>query len=106
MNCWPGKIMTANIVGEVTKREAGYCFTRNISLTPHRLIRDVTSMVQRERAPQDTDTVSRGNLNPGLAGSHMCSEAGYGSWGTSGFCPRESVLVSRGGMHVRFPPEL
>ena len=29
-----------------------------------------------------------------------------GSWGTSGVSTGESVLVSRGGMHVRFPPEL
>ena len=86
--------MTANIVGEVTKREAGYCFTRNISLTPHRLIRDVTSMVQRERAPQDTDTVSRGNLNPGLAGSHMCSEAGYQHVaGAQGLCSCSECLL-------------
>ena len=28
------------------------------------------------------------------------------SWGTSGVSPGESVLVSSGGMHVRFPPEL
>ena len=28
------------------------------------------------------------------------------SWGTSGVSPGESVLVSRGDMHVRFPPEL
>ena len=27
-------------------------------------------------------------------------------WGTSGVSPGESVLVSNGGMHVRFPPEL
>ena len=27
-------------------------------------------------------------------------------WGTSGVSPGESVLVSSGGMHVRFPPEL
>ena len=27
-------------------------------------------------------------------------------WGTSVVSPGESVLVSRGGMHVRFPPEL
>ena len=26
--------------------------------------------------------------------------------GTSGFSPGESVLVSSGGMHVRFPPEM
>ena len=30
----------------------------------------------------------------------------HGSWGTSGVSPGESVLVSSGGMHVRFPPEL
>ena len=30
----------------------------------------------------------------------------HGSWGTSGVSPWESVLVSSGGMHVRFPPEL
>ena len=30
----------------------------------------------------------------------------HGSWGISGVSPGESVLVSRGGMHVRFPPEL
>ena len=29
-----------------------------------------------------------------------------GSWGTSGVSPLESVLVSSGGMHVLFPPEL
>ena len=28
------------------------------------------------------------------------------SWGPSGVSPGESVLVSSGGMHVRFPPEL
>ena len=28
------------------------------------------------------------------------------SWGTSGVSPGESVLVSSGGMHVRFPPAL
>ena len=28
------------------------------------------------------------------------------SWGTSGVSPGESVLVSSGGIHVRFPPEL
>ena len=28
------------------------------------------------------------------------------SWGISGVSPGESVLVSSGGMHVRFPPEL
>ena len=27
-------------------------------------------------------------------------------WGTSGIYPGQSVLVSSGGMHVRFPPEL
>ena len=27
-------------------------------------------------------------------------------WGTTGVPPGESVLVSSGGMHVRFPPEL
>ena len=27
-------------------------------------------------------------------------------WGTSGVSPGESVLVSSGGMHVGFPPEL
>ena len=27
-------------------------------------------------------------------------------WGTSGVSPGESVLISSGGMHVRFPPEL
>ena len=27
-------------------------------------------------------------------------------WGTSGVSPGESVLVSNGGMHVRFPSEL
>ena len=27
-----------------------------------------------------------------------------GSWGTSGVSPGESVLISSGGMHVRFPP--
>ena len=27
-------------------------------------------------------------------------------WGNSGISPGESVLVSSGGMHVRFPPEL
>ena len=27
-------------------------------------------------------------------------------WGTSGVSPGESALVSSGGMHVRFPPEL
>ena len=27
-------------------------------------------------------------------------------WGTSGVSPGESVFVSSGGMHVRFPPEL
>ena len=27
-------------------------------------------------------------------------------WGSSGVSPGESVLVSCGGMHVRFPPEL
>ena len=30
----------------------------------------------------------------------------HGSWGTSAVSPGESVLVSSGGMHVRFPPEL
>ena len=30
----------------------------------------------------------------------------HGSWGTSGVSPGSSVLVSSGGMHVRFPPEL
>ena len=30
----------------------------------------------------------------------------HGSGGTSGVSPVESVLVSSGGMHVRFPPEL
>ena len=30
----------------------------------------------------------------------------HGSWGTSGVSPGESVLISRGSMHVRFPPEL
>ena len=30
----------------------------------------------------------------------------HGSWGTSGVSPGESVLLSSGGMHVRFPPEL
>ena len=29
-----------------------------------------------------------------------------GSWGTSGVSPGESVLISSGGMHVRFPPKL
>ena len=29
-----------------------------------------------------------------------------GSWGTSGVSPGESVLVSSGGMHMLFPPEL
>ena len=29
-----------------------------------------------------------------------------GSWGISGVYPGESVLISSGGMHVRFPPEL
>ena len=29
-----------------------------------------------------------------------------GSWGTSGVSPGESVLVSSGGLHLRFPPEL
>ena len=29
-----------------------------------------------------------------------------GKWGTSGVSPGESVHVSSGGMHVRFPPEL
>ena len=28
------------------------------------------------------------------------------NWGTSGVSPGESVLVSSGGMYVRFPPEL
>ena len=28
------------------------------------------------------------------------------TWGSSGVSPGESVLVSSGGMHVRFPPEL
>ena len=27
-------------------------------------------------------------------------------WGTSGIYPGQSVVVSSGGMHVRFPPEL
>ena len=30
----------------------------------------------------------------------------HGSWGTTVVSPAESVLVSSGGMHVRFPPEL
>ena len=33
-------------------------------------------------------------------------QCGHASWGTSGVSPGESVLVSSGGMHVRFPPEL
>ena len=30
----------------------------------------------------------------------------HGSWGSSGVSPGESVLVSSGGMQLRFPPEL
>lgn len=69
--------MNVNTVGELTKCEGIVLFHTHISFTPHLLIRDVASMVQRERAPQDTDAVSRGNLNPDLAGSHVRSEAGY-----------------------------
>ena len=29
-----------------------------------------------------------------------------GTWGISGVSPGESVLISSGGMHVRFPPKL
>ena len=34
---------------------------------------------------------------------HYCL---HGTWGTSGVSPGKSVLVSSGGMQVRFPPEL
>ena len=40
------------------------------------------------------------------AGTEVSSPVLIGSWGTSGVSPGESVLVSSGGMHVRFPPEL
>ena len=78
--------------------------------------RDPSGGLRKGQSPCELLGSLSGFLSRGCRGLRPCVESVpepehsssvlNGSWGISEICPGESVLVSRGGMLVRFPPEL